>query len=378
MKTGSNQGIGIVETRYHTFAQDEPFLTESGKTLSPVTLAYETYGTLNADRSNAIFVLHALTGDAHAAGRHEGDKNPGWWDNMIGPGKAFDTDLYFILCSNVLGGCRGSTGPSSANPVTGQPYALDFPVITVSDMVNAQRHLVDHFGIDRLLAVAGGSMGGMQALQWVASYPERVRSVIPIATTATHSPQQIAFNEVGRQSIMADPNWNDGNYYGGPLPAKGLGVARMVGHITYMSDISMGEKFGRRYRNSRTDFKFDPEFEVEGYLQYRGESFIKRFDPNSYLYITKAIDYFDLVNGKGLQEVLRGVKARFLLIAFKSDWLYPAHQVQEIARACKRAGVEAIYAELNSTWGHDAFLIEVDEQSHLVKHFLKKAATHHE
>jgi homoserine O-acetyltransferase len=377
MKTGSSRGSGIVETQCHTFALDEPFTTESGKTLSPVTLAYETYGTLNADRSNAILVLHALTGDAHAAGWHEGDTSPGWWDNMIGPGKAFDTDLYFIICSNVLGGCRGSTGPSSLNPRTGKPYALEFPLITVSDMVDAQRYLVDHFGVDSLLAVAGGSMGGMQALQWVASYPERVRSVIPIATTATHSPQQIAFNEVGRQSIMADPNWNDGNYYGGPLPAKGLGVARMVGHITYMSDVSMGEKFGRRYKNSRTDFKFDPEFEVEGYLQYRGESFIKRFDPNSYLYITKAIDYFDLVNGKGLQEVLRGVKARFLVIAFKSDWLYPAHQSQEIARACKRAGVEAIYAELSSTWGHDAFLIEVEEQSHLVKHFLRKVAGRH-
>jgi homoserine O-acetyltransferase len=365
-------GLGIVDTHYYTFAAETPFVTEGGKTLSPVTLAYETYGSLNADKSNAVVVLHALTGDAHAAGWREGDKNPGWWDNMIGPGKAFDTDKYFIVCSNVLGGCRGSTGPSSINPRTGKPYALDFPLITVRDMVNAQRHLVDHLGIDRLLAVAGGSMGGMQALQWIASYPERVRSVIPIATTATHSPQQIAFNEVGRQSIMSDPNWNDGNYYEGDPPAKGLAVARMVGHITYMSDISMDEKFGRRFRNSQSDFKFDPEFEVEGYLQYRSENFIKRFDPNSYLYITKAIDYFDLVNGTGLQELLRGVRARFLVIAFKSDWLYPAYQSQEIARACKRAGVEAIYAELHSTWGHDAFLIEVEEQAHLVKHFLKK------
>ncbi len=370
---GKNEGIGIVETHYFTFAEEAPFVTEGGKNLSPVTLAFETYGTLNGDRSNGILVLHALTGDAHAAGWRTGDKHPGWWDNMIGPGKAFDTDKYFIICSNVLGGCRGSTGPSSIDPQTGRPYALDFPLITVRDMVVAQRHLVDHLGIEKLLAVAGGSMGGMQALQWVASYPERVRSVIPIATTATHSPQQIAFNEVGRQSIMSDPNWNDGNYYGGPLPAKGLAVARMVGHITYMSDISMDEKFGRRFRkNSKPEFKFDPEFEVEGYLQYRGESFIKRFDPNSYLYITKAIDYFDLANGKGLEEVLRGTHARFLVIAFKSDWLYPAYQSQEIARACKRAGVEAIYAELHSTWGHDAFLIEVEEQAHLVKHFLKK------
>ena len=366
------EGVGIVETRYYTFAhKPHPLEVECGKTLSPVTLAYETYGRLNRDKSNGVLVLHALTGDAHAAGLHEGDKNPGWWDNMIGPGKAFDTDRYFIICSNVLGGCRGSTGPSSINPETGKPYALDFPLITVKDMVNAQRLLVDHLGIDRLLSVAGGSMGGMQALQWAVSYPERVRSVIPIATTATHSPQQIAFNEVGRQAIMADPNWNEGDYYGRELPAKGLSVARMVGHITYMSDLSMNEKFGRRFRNGHSGFSFDPDFEVEGYLQYRGENFIKRFDPNSYLYITKAIDYFDLANGKGLQEVLRGVKARFLVIAFKSDWLYPAYQSQEIARACKRAGVKAIYAELNSTWGHDAFLIEVEEQAHLIKHFLK-------
>ncbi|OPY68809.1 MAG: Homoserine O-acetyltransferase [Syntrophorhabdaceae bacterium PtaU1.Bin034] len=371
-----HDGIGIVQTQFYTFAgEQDPFVTEGGKAVSPVTLAYETYGTLNSRKSNAVLVLHALTGDAHAAGFHKGDKNPGWWDNMIGPGKAFDTDRYFIICSNVLGGCRGSTGPSSLNPLTGKPYGLDFPLVTVKDMVNAQRRLVDHLGIDRLLAVAGGSMGGMQALQWVVSYPERVRSVIPIATTATHSPQQIAFNEVGRQAIMSDPNWNDGNYYGSTLPAKGLSVARMVGHITYMSDVSMGEKFGRRFRNGHSGFSFDPNFEVEGYLQYRGENFIKRFDPNSYLYITKAIDYFDLADGRNLQDVLRGMKARFLVIAFKSDWLYPAYQSQEIARACKRAGVEAIYAELNSTWGHDAFLIEVEEQAHLIKHFLKKVMT---
>ena len=374
MDTAIDKSLGIVETQHYTFAQESPFETEGGKLLSPVTLAYETYGALNAERSNAVLVLHALTGDAHAAGWHEGDKNPGWWDNMIGPGKAFDTDRYFVICSNVLGGCRGSTGPASINPASGKPYALEFPVITVKDMVDAQRLLIDHLGIEKLLAVAGGSMGGMQALQWVASYPERVRSAIPIATTATHSPQQIAFNEVGRQSIMSDPNWNDGNYYGGALPAKGLSVARMVGHITYMSDTSMAEKFGRRFKNTRSHFKFDPEFEVEGYLQYRGENFINRFDPNSYLYITKAIDYFDLANGKGLAEILRGLKTRFLVIAFKSDWLYPSYQSQEIARACKRAGVETVYAELNSTWGHDAFLIEVEEQSHLVKHFLRKVA----
>jgi homoserine O-acetyltransferase len=321
-----------------------------------------------------VLILHALTGDAHAAGYHKGEKDPGWWDSMIGPGKAFDTNRYFIICSNVIGGCRGSTGPASANPKTGRPYGLEFPLVTIKDMVDAQVRLIDHLGIKKLLSVAGGSMGGMQVLQWVISYPHRVRSAIPMATTAVHSPQQIAFNEVGRQAIMADPNWNDGNYYGRRLPVKGMSVARMVGHITYMSDESMNDKFGRRFREIKQPFKFSPEFEVEGYLQYRGDNFIKRFDPNSYLYVTKAIDYFNLSNGQGLHSLLKGIRVRFLIIAFKSDWLYPAYQSQEIARACKRAGVEAIYLELNSTYGHDAFLVEVDEQTHLVTHFLQRTA----
>jgi len=365
--------LGIVETKSFTFAHPPLELElEGGGRLGPVTLAYEVYGKLNTGRSNAILILHALTGDAHAAGFHEGDKDPGWWDNMIGPGKAFDTDKYFVICSNVLGGCKGSTGPSSVNPKTGRAYGLDFPLITIKDIVNTQRHLVDHLGIKKLLAVAGGSMGGMQVLQWVVTYPDRVASAIPIACTASHSPQQIAFNEVGRQAIMADPNWKDGDYYGKDLPEKGLSVARMLGHITYMSDESMGSKFGRRLRDDKQPFKFAADFQVEGYLQYRGSNFIKRFDPNTYLYITKAIDYFDLSNGRGLAATLAGVKARFLLIAFKSDWLYPPYQSQEIARACKRAGVDATYCELNSNDGHDAFLVEVDEQTHLVKHFLQK------
>lgn len=371
--TKRDKNIGLVETQYYTFAHSPDELElECGEKLGPFTLAYETYGSLNENRTNAILILHALTGDAHAAGFHEGDKDPGWWDSMIGPGKAFDTNKYFVICSNVIGGCKGSTGPSSIDPKTDRPYGLNFPIITIKDMVNAQRYLIDHLGIDKLLSVAGGSMGGMQALQWVVSYPDRVGSVIPVATTANHSPQQIAFNEVGRQAIMADPNWNDGDYYGRELPAKGLGVARMVGHITYMSDVSMSDKFGRRVKDIKQPFKFSPEFEVEGYLQYRGDNFIKRFDPNSYLYITKAIDYFDLSNGKGLHELLKGTKSRFLIIGFKSDWLYPAYQSQEIARACKLAGVEAVYCELNSTYGHDAFLVEVEEQSHLVKYFLER------
>jgi homoserine O-acetyltransferase/O-succinyltransferase len=369
------KSVGVVETRYVTFAHPPHELElESGARLGPVTLAYETYGKPNARHSNAILILHALSGDAHAAGFHEGEKDPGWWDNMIGPGKAFDTDKYFVICSNVLGGCQGSTGPSSINPKTGRPYGLDFPVITIGDMVHAQRYLIDHLGIEKLLAVVGGSMGGMQVLQWVASYPKRLCAAIPIATTASHSPQQIAFNEVGRQAVMADPNWNGGDYYGKELPEKGLGVARMIGHITYMSDESMNDKFGRRFKDNKQPFKFAPDFEVAGYLQYRGNSFIKRFDPNTYLYITKAIDYFDLSNGKGLVNVLTGVKSRFLLIAFKSDWLYPAYQVQEIARACKRTGVDATYCELSSNYGHDAFLVEIEEQTHLMKHFLGRVA----
>ena len=369
------KSLGMVDTKYFTFAHAPHELElESGNRLGPVTLAYETYGKLNTRHSNAILIAHALSGDAHAAGFHEGDKDPGWWDNMIGPGKAFDTDKYFVICSNVLGGCQGSTGPSSINPKTARPYGLDFPVITIKDMVHAQKYLIDHLGIEKLLAVAGGSMGGMQVLQWVVSYPERLAAAIPIATTASHSPQQIAFNEVGRQAIMADPNWNGGDYYGKPLPEKGLSVARMVGHITYMSDESMSDKFGRRFKDNKQPFKFAADFEVAGYLQYRGDNFIKRFDPNTYLYITKAIDYFDLSNGKGLIAILTGVKARFLLIAFKSDWLYPAYQVQEIARACKRAGVDATYCELSSNYGHDAFLVEVEDQTHLVKHFLERVA----
>jgi homoserine O-acetyltransferase len=368
-------GLGIVETRYFTFADEKnPFELESGERLWPVTLAYETYGTLNADKSNALLILHALTGDAHAAGFHKGDKDPGWWDNMIGPGKAFDTDRYFVICSNILGGCKGSTGPSSIDPKTGRSFGLTFPLISIKDMVSAQRILIDHFGIERLLAVAGGSMGGMQVLQWAVSYPERIDSAIPIASTAEHTPQQIAFNEVGRQAIMADSNWREGDYYGRSLPVKGLSVARMVGHITYMSDTSMSDKFGRRYRDGKEPFKFSPEFEVEGYLQYRGDNFIKRFDPNSYLYITKAIDYFTLTNGKPLHAALKGVNAHFLIIAFTSDWLYPAYQSQQIAKACKLAGINATYCELRSTYGHDAFLIEADEQTYLISHFLKKVA----
>ncbi len=364
-----------METQYFTFAAPPNELTlESGEKLGPITLAYETYGKLNKDKSNAVLVLHAFSGDAHAAGWHKGDKDAGWWDDFIGPNKGIDTNEYFVICSNVLGGCRGSTGPNSVNPWTGKPYGLDFPLVTIGDMVNVQRHLIDYLGIDKLVAVVGGSMGGMQVLHWMVSYPEKMRSAIPIATTLKHTPQQIAFNEVGRQAVMADPDWQNGNYYGKTAPSKGLAVARMIGHITYMSDASMAEKFGRRVRTDKEKFKFSADFEVEGYLRYRGDNFVKRFDANSYLYITKAIDYFNILNGHSLGDVFKGLKAKVLVLAFKSDWLYPVYQAQEIVKACKLAGVDASYCEISSTYGHDAFLLEIEQETQLIKHFLKAVA----
>ncbi len=365
------RSVGLTATHFFTLDSLE---LESGEVLSPVTIAYETYGSLSAHRDNSILLCHALSGDAHAAGTDRVTGRTGWWDSMIGPGRAFDTERYFVICSNVIGGCKGSTGPSSIAPATGTPYGLDFPIVTIGDMVSAQAKLLDHLGIERLLAAAGGSMGGMQALEWLVSRPRRIRSAIPIATTARHSPQQIAFHEVGRQAIMADPDWNDGSYYGGPLPARGLAVARMVGHITYMSDVSMEEKFGRRFRQDRRSFKFTADFEVEGYLHHRGNSFVERFDANSYLYITKAMDFFDAGRGRPLHAALTGVPARVLVIAFRSDWLYPVYQSQELAKACKLAGLDATYCEVESTYGHDAFLLETEEETHLISHFLKNVS----
>ncbi len=365
-----DKDLRIVETKYFTFAQDSnPMVLGSGQTLGPVTLAYETYGQLNDARDNAILIVHALSGDAHVAGFHEGDDKPGWWHDMVGPHKAFDTTKYFVVCSNVIGGCKGSTGPSSINPQTQKPYGLNFPMITIADMVQAQKCLIDHLGIKKLLSVTGGSMGGMQVLQWIASYPEMIHSAIPIATTLKHSPQQIAFSEVGRQAVMADPQWRDGDYYGHGNPERGLAVARMIGHITYMSDQSMEEKFSRKLKEKNYSFSFSTDFEVEGYLRYRGDSFVKRFDANSYLYITKAMDYFDLSEGK-LFPTGKTVDARFLVVAFRSDWLYPDYQCQEIARQLKMRHCDVTYCVVNSTYGHDAFLLEIEEETHLVKHFL--------
>jgi len=372
-KENEQRSVGVVEAKSFAFSHEpRGLILESGETLAEVTLAYETYGKLNADNTNAILVLHALSGDAHAAGVHEGQDNPGWWDDMIGPGKAFDTDRYFVVASNVIGGCKGSTGPSSVNPATGKPYGQAFPFITIADMVHAQKHLVDHLGIDKLLCVAGGSMGGMQVLQWVASYPGRVRSAIPIATALKHSSQQIAFNEVVRQSIMADPDWRGGDYYEFGQPERGLAVARMIGHITFMSDQSMEEKFSRKLKTGRLSFGFDADFEVEGYLRYRGANFVKRFDANSYLYITKAMDYFDLSGGKLLPKGRSGDVPRFLVISFQSDWLYPSYQSADIVRALKIRHADATYCELKSTYGHDAFLVESEKQTKLIGPFLDK------
>jgi len=348
---------------------------DAGVTLTDVQVAFETYGKLNADRTNAILIEHAFTGDAHAAGiDHEG--KPGWWSNMIGPGKAFDTDRHFVICSNVLGGCRGTTGPASINPATGKPYAVSLPGITISDMVRLQKLLIDYLGIPRLLAVAGGSMGGMQALEWAVAYPESVEACIPIATTARHSAQQIAFNETGRQAIMADPDFRNGDFYDHTPPARGLSVARMVGHITYMSDESMREKFGRRLRDRQQfSYGFDVDFEVESYLRYRGSQFVGRFDANSYLYITKAMDYFDLAAGyPSLAAALERARSRFLVISFTSDWLYPSYQSQEIVNALRGRNHDVTYCELSSNYGHDAFLVDVGEQTEIVRGFLTRCA----
>jgi homoserine O-acetyltransferase len=352
---------------------------DSGVSLEPVTIAYETYGRLNEGRTNAILILHALSGDAHAAGYYSGDTKPGWWETMIGPGKGFDTNRYFVICSNVIGGCKGSTGPISINPATGREYGLEFPVVTVGDMVRAQKLLIDHLGIARLLSVSGGSMGGMQALQWAVAYPEAVASCIPIAATTKHSPMQIAFNEVGRLAIMSDPNWKGGHYYSGPGPDSGLAVARMIGHITYLSDESMHEKFGRRLRDkSALGYDFTMDFEVESYLRHQGEIFTRRFDANTYLYVTKALDYFDLSEGYGLlEETFRDLPddMRFLVIAFSSDWLYPPYQSKEIVQALKGNGIDCSYLEMKSSYGHDAFLLENKDLNRMVWHFLDTTAS---
>ncbi len=370
-------GLGVVKAQYYTFAEDEPMALESGASLGPVTIAYETYGTLNEDRSNAILIEHALSGGAHAAGYHsETASKPGWWDTCIGPGKAFDTDRFFVICSNVIGGCYGSTGPSSIDITTGEPFGLTFPVVTVGDMVRAQVKLIDHLGIDKLLTIAGGSMGGMHVLEWAANHPDRVKSAIPLATTAQHSPMLIAFSEVGRQAIYADPYWNRGEYYTQEhKPDAGLAVARMVGHITYLSEESMQQKFGRRLQNiERYGFEFETEFEVESYLKYNGNSFTRRFDANSYLYVTKAMDYFDLTlpSGNLAAAFTESIDLRYLVVSFTSDWLYPSYHSKRLVSALTAAGADVTYLDIQSSWGHDAFLLEVETMTKLLHSFIDR------
>ncbi len=375
---GDSGNAGIVVTQYVTFDQPgQELALEGGGTLLPITLAYETYGTLTERKDNAILVTHALSGDAHVAGLHTpGDKHPGWWDMLIGPGKALDTDEYFVVCANVIGGCSGSTGPSSLNPATGRPYGTDFPIITIADMVNAQAMLIDHLGIDKLLAVVGGSMGGMQALEWAISHPERVHLCVAMATAARQPTQAVAFNEVGRQAIMADPKWKGGHYYDSEPPSQGLSVARMVGHITYLSDEAMREKFGRRLQNIHDySFTFSADFEVESYLRYQGHSFTMRFDANTYLYVTRALDYFDLVRTHGsLVRAFRDVRSRFLVLSFSSDWLHPPYQLKEIVSALHATHKHVSYFEVQSSFGHDAFLLEREKMEGIIGAFLASGA----
>lgn len=365
----------IVQTKYITFADPARSLVlRSGLSFGPVTVAYETYGKLNASASNAILITHAFTGDAHAAFYNEGDDKPGWWDNMIGPGKPFDTDKYFIICSNVLGSCKGTTGPSSLDLKTGKPYGLNFPVITIQDMVSVEKMLIDYLGIKKLLSVAGGSMGGMQAVAWAVMYPDAIHSAVVIAACHRHSAQQIAFHEVGRQAVMSDPDWLAGDYYGKAVPGRGLALARMLGHITYMSEASMEKKFGRKLvKKESLGYNFSKDFEVEGYLEYRGKTFVERFDANSYLYLTKAMDYFDLTENEcKLSDVFKNVSADMMVISFTSDWLYPSYQSRAMVRALKANDVDVSYVELASDYGHDAFLVEIDEQSRVVANYLAK------
>ncbi|WEU40127.1 MAG: homoserine O-acetyltransferase [Candidatus Odinarchaeum yellowstonii] len=364
--------VGLVETKYITF--EEGVQLSSGVTLKPITVAYETYGELNKDKSNAILVEPTLTADAHVAGVNK-EGQVGWWDMIVGPNKALDTYQYFVICTNVLGGCKGTTGPSSINPKTKKPYGVDFPVITIEDMVKVQKMLIDYFGIKKLYAVIGGSMGGMQVLQWLADYPEYVRKAIVIATSARNSAMCIAFNQVGRVAIMSDPNWNGGDYYDKEPPRAGLALARMIGHITYLSDSSMREKFGRKLQGKESyGYDFNIEFQVESYLQYKGTHFVKRFDANSYLYLTRAVDYFDLTNNgkRSLAEAFKNVKSKVLVIGITSDWLYPTYQQKEIVLALTANNVDVTYQELESDYGHDAFLVEKGQMNYIIKNFLSK------
>ena len=350
-----------------------PLALDGGASLGPVEIGYETYGTLDADASNAILICHALTGDHHVASPHPITGKPGWWERMVGPGKPIDTDRFLVICANVVGSCMGSSGPGSLDG-DGKPYAMRFPVITIRDMVRAQALLLDHLGIAQLHAVVGGSMGGMQALSWAATFPDRMRAALVIASTARHSAQNIAFHEVGRQAIMADPNWRGGDYYAdGVSPSAGLAVARMAAHITYLSESGLTEKFGRRLQaREAKSFGFDADFQVESYLRHQGLSFTDRFDANSYLYITRAMDYFDLAEEYGglLANAFRGSKAKFALVSFDTDWLYPTAESRAVVHALNAAGAEASFVELSAPFGHDSFLLDVPALDRVVSGFI--------
>ena len=358
--------VGIVTPR--NFVIEEGLKLQCGQVLAPITLCYEVYGTLSKNADNAILIEHALSGDAHVAGYHSpDDEKPGWWETMVGPGKTFDTNKYFIVCSNIIGGCSGSTGPSSINPKTGKRYGMDFPLVTIADMVHAQKKLMDHLKIKKWLCVAGGSMGGMQVLRWALLYPDCLVSAIPIATSSRISPQSIAFNWVGREAIMSDPAWNNGNYE--EQPDKGLAIARMLAHITYLSEESMRRKFGRKLQFS---FDFDKDFSVESYLEHQGMRFVERFDANSYLYITRAIDYFDVTDKTGgdMAKGLEKMKCKCLVVSFTSDWLFPPEQSREMVRGMLKNGLDVSYCNIESSYGHDAFLLEDDTLGRLVSNFL--------
>ncbi|MCZ0737400.1 homoserine O-acetyltransferase MetX [Phreatobacter sp. AB_2022a] len=370
----ANEPAGLVAL----FGSDEPLRLDSGLTLSPFQIGYQTYGTLNAERSNAILVCHALTADQHVASESPVTGKPGWWDIMVGPGLPIDTDRYFVICSNVLGGCMGTTGPASTNPATGAPYGLDLPLITIPDMVRAQAMLVERLGIDSLFCVIGGSMGGMQVLQWAAAYKDRVFAAMPIATAAKHSAQNIAFHEVGRQAIMADPEWRGGHYLAaGTRPSSGLAVARMAAHITYLSDAALHRKFGRRLQDrAAPTFSFDADFQVESYLRYQGEAFVERFDANSYLYVTRAMDYFDIAgdHGGSLAKAFAGTRTRFCVVSFTSDWLFPTADSRQVVHALNAAGASVSFAEIVTDKGHDAFLLDEPELFAITRGFLEAAA----